>query len=268
MDERPEANRPRLDSAFGRSAGRADLRAYLPAAPAAFLEGAADNPAAGEPEMILLLRNRNASPGLLLRIAKDPRWTRSHEIQKAIVRHPRTPSGIARKRLAALYWRDLIEIASDVRVPPALRHEAESSLVNRLEELTLGERVALARLATRGMIPALRGSKEGRVLRALLDNRKITERDVLGIASRADSPSEFLGSLARHPFWGGRRAVRFVLAGHPRTPVAAALRLLLELSRRDLKKLASDQRVPRIVRVGAERRLAAEASPKDEEGDD
>ncbi len=268
MGQRSEGPRPLLDAAFGRRADRAQLRLWLPTAPAPFLEGAADNPAAGEPEMILLLRNRNASVTLLRKVAKDPRWARSHEISKSLARHPRTPSGLARKLLAQLYWRDLAEIATDVRLPPGLRRQAEGALAARIEELTLGERAALARCASRGMLPSFRSATEGSVLRALLQNRSLTERDVVGIASREEAPGEVLAWLAANPAWGGRRAVRLAIAGNPRTPVSAALRLLLGLPRRDLRKLAGDHRVPRIVRFGAERRLAEAPARGSEDGED
>lgn len=268
MGQRSEGSRPVLDAAFGRCADRAQLRRWLPTAPAPFLEGAADNPCAGEPEMILLLRNRNASVSLLRKVAKDPRWARSHEISKSLARHPRTPSGVARKLLAQLYWRDLAEIASDVRLSPGLRRQAEGALAARVEELTLGERAALARCASRGMLPSFRSTTEGSVLRALLQNRSLTERDVVGIASRQEAPGEILAWLAANPAWGGRRAVRLAIAGNPRTPVSAALRLLLGLPRRDLRKLAGDHRVPRIVRVGAERRLAQAPARGSEDDED
>jgi hypothetical protein len=45
------------------------------------------------------------------------------------------------------------------------------------------------------------------------------------------------------------------LLRNPRTPVHAAMRLLKSMPRRDLKKLGRDDKIPKIVRMGAERRM-------------
>jgi hypothetical protein len=70
-----------------------------------------------------------------------------------------------------------------------------------------------------------------------------------------------LAHLAEHPTWGSRRAVRLSLVGNPRTPIATALRLIEGLSREDLERILHDDQIPRIVRVGAERRLGSAAVP-------
>jgi hypothetical protein len=49
--------------------------------------------------------------------------------------------------------------------------------------------------------------------------------------------------------------VRLALLSNPRTPVPVALQLVEKLSLRDLRQLIKDDKVPTIVRVGADRRL-------------
>lgn len=244
-----------LDARRGRTAPASELRELLSGAPAAYLEGAADNPSLGEDEMVLLLRNRAAAPALLARIARDTRWTRRHEVKRLLVAHPRTPLPLARSLAPHLYWRDLAETAEDVRVSPAVRRQAEEILTLRLQEMALGERIALAHRASRGVIAALRELKDGEVIRALLGNSRLLESDAIRIASRDDAPRDALATLAEHPLWSTRHAVRMAVVLNPRTPVRAALGLVRRMSRHDLSRLARDPRAPRIVRVGAARRL-------------
>ncbi len=267
MGQRHPGSDVPLDAASGRGASRDELRLRLAMAPVPYLEGAVENPEMSEGEMVLLLRNRSITSSLLTRIARDRKWARAYEIKKAVVRHPRTPYSVARNLLSHLYWRDLAEVAGDVRLSPALRRQAESVLAVRLEEMTVGERIALARRASHGIIAALRETGDGRVLRALLENRKLSERDVVGIASGPEVPKEVLGWLAAHPTWSGCHDVRLALAGNPRTPVPAALRLLLQLPRHDLQRIAGDSRVPQLVRVGAERHLVERTATAGEESE-
>ena len=129
-----------------------------------------------------------------------------------------------------------------------------------MEELSLGERVALARRASRGLIGPLIGTHEGPVLRGLLGNVRLVEMEAVRVASCACKQPDLFRHMAGHPKWGMRRSVRLALLRNPRTPVPAALRLVEKLSPRDLRELVKDVKVPRIVRVGADRRLGRKTS--------
>jgi hypothetical protein len=244
-----------LDTAGGRTASAEQLRRHLAGAPPAFLEGALQNPDLGQEELVFLLRNRQAPPRLLLAIGRDPRWTRSYEIKKHLVQHPRLPLSAARNLLPHLFWKDLAELSADPRLHPVARRQAERLISTRLEELSLGERVALARRASRGLIGPLIDTREGPVLRGLLGNTRLVEMEAVRMASCACRSADLFRYLAGHPKWSLRRSVRLALLRNPRTPVAVALRLVEKLSPRDLRELAKDVKVPRIVRVGADRRL-------------
>jgi hypothetical protein len=209
--------------------------------------------------MVLLLRNRQATPRLLLKIGRNPGWTRSYEIKKLLVRHPRLPLVLARGLLPHLFWKELAELSSDPRVHPAVRRQAEQLLAIRLEELSLGERVSLARRASRGLIGPLIETGEGPVLRGLLGNNRLVEMEAVRMASCPCKSPDLFRYLAGHPKWSVRRSVRLALLRNPRTPVPVALRLVGELPRRDLRELVRDVKVPKIVRVGADRRLGGKA---------
>lgn len=239
----------------GRSATLAELRRFLLTAPESFLDGAIDNPKLGDEEMPLLLRNRLASATLLTRIGKDRRWTRNSEVRRLLVQHPQVPLALARILLSNLFWKDLLEVSVNLRVHPVIRRQAERMLQVRVEDLTLGERISLARRAPRAVVAGLIHSDESRLLLSVLGNPTLTERDAVIIAEARKTGGDVLSNLAGHPRWGVRRAVRRALMRNPRTPVPVALRLIGGLPRRDLQELVRDAGVPKIVRVGAERRL-------------
>jgi hypothetical protein len=246
-----------LDAARGRTDSRQDLHRRLPTAPAPYLDGALGNPALDEAGVALLVRNPHALPALLVRVGRSPRWTRHDEVKRGLVRHPRTPLPLARRFLPHLLWLELAEIAAETRLSPVVRRHAEEALKLRLLDLAEGEVVALARRASPGVVAELARSRSSRVLAALFGNPRLRERDVVLIASGVEAPPETLRCLVHHPEWGVRRAVRVALLRNPRTPVAEALRLLARLAEPDLERMVRDEDVPRIVQIGAGRRLAA-----------
>jgi len=247
-----------LGATRGRGDARPELLLRLATAPVPYLEGACSNPDLDEEGVVLLLKNPHATQALLLRVGRTARWTRAYEVKRGLVRHPHAPVPLARRFLPHLLWLDLAEAAADTRLSPPLRRHAEEALKTRLLEMTEGEVIALARRASPGVVAELARSRSSRVLRALLGNPRLRERDVLRIVSGEEAPAETLRQVVHHPEWGVRRAVRVALLRNPRTPVAEALHLVAGLAAPDLERVVRDEDVPRIVQIGAGRRLAAE----------
>jgi len=214
-----------------------------------------ENPELTPRELVLLLRNRQAQPDLLRQVASDREWMRNQEVRRGVVLHPRTPLAVTRNLVPQLYWKELLEVALSPQVNPVARRQAETRLIARVEELAEGERVTLARRASRAVIGVLIGSGSKRELQGLLGNPRLIETDAVRIASRESASPETLALLADHERWGRRRQVRLALIANSSTPVPSALRMLRGLSVQDLRGLLRDEKVPRIVRVGAERLL-------------
>jgi hypothetical protein len=238
----------------GRRASVAQLRRFLPSSPPPFLEGAMDNPGMGRIELALILRNRQTGAALLERIARDRRWVAAYEIQRLLVFHPNAPLTLVRKLTPKLYWKDLAEACDHQRLQPATRRRAEEVLLARVRDLTVGERITLARRASRGVISVLLEGEEPRVIQSLLSNRRLVEAEAERIASNHSASVQLLGQLAVHQ-WGECRSVRMALLRNPRTPIAAALRLVRRLHPRDLPQLTNREEVPAIVRMAAAREL-------------
>jgi len=245
------------DEAPTRENATAALRRALPRAGPAELARALDHPALGVPEMILLLRNTRTASEVLARVAADARWLRHGRVRRLLAAHPNVSPATAGEVLRHLLWNELLEVGAHPRAHPYVRRRAEEMLRARVDELSPGERVSLARRAPRGILSVLIDTDDARVLDSALGNGRLVEADALRIASTRRSPSAVLGRLAVHPRWGARLAVRLALLRNSATPVPAALRLVSELGRRELTRVARDATIPRIVRVAAERRAAA-----------
>jgi len=125
---------------------------------------------------------------------------------------------------------------------------------NRHLDLPLGTRRSAARGADRYKLDRLLHDRDHRVIKVLLDNPRITERDAIRIAAMRPTRPEVLEVVARHTRWSSRYRVRKALACNPATPAPIARRLLPTLMRQDLRHaleagVLPDELVPEVRRM-------------------
>lgn len=194
------------------------------------------------------LRHPFADRELVEAIVARPRLLAAYRLRRDLARHPKTPPVHAMRFVPGLYWRDLVELSLDTRLPPAVRRSAERQVLERLPALSLGERMALARRAGQGLLNQLRHDKHPRVVAALLENPRLTQATVLPLAAAESAPPEILRLVAESRRWGALYTVRLALARNPRTPPVVACGLLAGLRKGDLKAVAAHQRLASQVR--------------------
>lgn len=149
------------------------------------------------------------------------RWVlRRRRVAGLVVRHPACKHHFAWQALPYLGWTDLHEVCRDPRTAPAIRAQAERKLQDRLASMTLGERINLARMASRGVVRAMLGDPEVHCIEALISNPHFTEDEALRLLHANHNPKCLL-ALLRHPNWGRRREVVRAAVRSPRLPRAA-----------------------------------------------
>jgi hypothetical protein len=197
-------------------------------------------------ELLRTIRDPRTTTGAVLSIAEDRRWQTYYKVRQALVFRADLPLPVSMRLLTTLWWRDLARAAEDPRLYPPVRARAEQLLAEQSEELSPGERVSLARIASRALIQRFRDSRDPRVVRALLDNPRLYEEDVLLIARDDGAPAQVLSAVARNPRWGAAYAVKLALAQNPRCPSVDSLRSLRGLSDNDLRLIAASPQTPRL----------------------
>ena len=136
---------------------------------------------------------------------------KSRKVKLGVVEHPRTPRHISIPMVRNLFTFDLMQVALTPVVPADIKIAAEESLINRLERLSQGERLSLARRASGGVAAELLLDPEPRVIHAALENSRLTEAAVI---KSADAPR-----CACSP--GHCRLPSFQMVGGPRGPDSA-----------------------------------------------
>lgn len=212
------------------------------------------------PLALRILRSPFADGPVVQAVAAVTGALRSYDVRLTLARHRHTPRSLAQRMVPGLYWSDLLDVAVDVRTPPAIRRSAERYLAARWATLGTGEKRVIARKAPPALLASAIGPSIGRsdhlVGLALLDNPRLTEGTLVALLRRDAVPPELLAVAAAHRKWGSRYEVRRALAGNRTTPSAVALRLLPHLRRPDQRAVATDPRLAAEVRRRA--RLLAE----------
>ena len=229
--------------ALGEDPNPADLQAFL------------ETHGRDKPRLIEALRR--PLPGRLLEQIGDLRpLSDDARVAGALVQNPRTPLHVSRRLVSGLYWRDLAAAVANPWIAAGLRQRAEALLLEQLREMRLGDRVALARIASVAILRALLAETDARLLEGALFNPRLQESMLLqGLRSDTAHVALF-EAVARSPRWRGTYAVRLELVLHPRTPLPIALAQVTSLVPADLKRLAMARGPHPLVRAAAERALA------------
>ena len=215
-----------------------------------------------ESEHLRLLKRPDLPASEVERILGDREARRFHSVRLAIAAHRNTPRAEAISLVETLFWRGLAFLSTNALVHREVRRAADVALQRRLPEMTLAERVDLARSVGRGTLPAVRQDPDPRVLAALLDNRLAIEADVVAVAASARSAPESLATLAGHPRWRRRTGVRDALLANPGLPGGVAEALLAEATEVELARISERRENPPAIRAAAQTVLAQRRRPE------
>jgi len=138
---------------------------------------------------------------------------------------------------------------------------AEANTGNDYASESVGERCAAARLKNRFKLDRLLHDRDHRVIRILLDNPMLVERDVVKIAAMRPTRPEVLEAVARHRRWASRYAVRKALTCNPHTPPPIARRLVPTLMKQDLRTVLGAATVPAEIRDQVRALLSEQQEP-------
>lgn len=161
---------------------------------------------------------------------------------------------------------------------PALREydrNEEAFTDKKMNALPLGMRRTLTRSRDIDQLARLAHDQDPRVIRELLINPRLTEREALIVASRRPTHERILEQVLASRF-GNRARIRAAVAHNPYAPLTLAVRAMTGLSTVQLKAIADDDKVGDDVRRHARslvvvrqptpaERHATQAAPSDPE---
>ena len=110
---------------------------------------------------------------------------------------------------------------------------------NEYYDIPLGLRRQAARTQDRNVLDRLLHDQNARVIALLLDNPRITERDVVQMAAKRPTRPEILELIAKHHRWSTQYRIRKAIACNPDCSYSLARPLLETLLKQDLQELIS-----------------------------
>lgn len=176
---------------------------------------AAEDPALGEDRALALLKHAELPGPVVEALSKNPAVRDSRRVRLKIVMHQRTPRRVSQSLLRKLYTFDLMQAARTPGVPGDVQRAAEDLLIRKLESVTLGERISLARRSSGRVAAALLIGQPRRVMEIALGNPRLTEALVITALRRPALPPEAVAELAAavaaNDKWMHSREVRLAL---------------------------------------------------------
>ncbi len=225
-----------------------------PDEPADVLARLRDGDELSEGLLIGCLRSPACARELIERLARC-RWVRTmRRVPALLLRQPACPKTFAWEMIPRLGWHELLLVVRDPRTAPSIRRQGERKLSARLKNLTLGERTALARQATRGLIADLLADDSVACVEALLANPQFTEAEAVRLMNLNRNGNCLLAVL-RNPRWGSSRGVINTAVRSGRLPFGVALGLVATLSRARLEELGRAQDLSAELRMAVLRLL-------------
>lgn len=138
--------------------------------------------------------------------------------------------------------------------PPKKKRYSEYDFVEGqvLDDVTLGMKRSLAKGISRDTLDRLLYDPDPHVIRNILNNPKMTERDVLKIASRRPTSGEILTEVFNNKKWGEVYSIKKALVKNPYTPTGLSLGLVNFMLVQDLKEISRDGTIHPAIRGAAD----------------
>lgn len=208
------------------------------------LISAAADPVLTEDLALTLLKRADLPADALQALSRNATVSKFRKVRFALLTHPQTPRHISLPALRHLYTFELMQVALTPVVPADVKRAAEEVLLARLATISSGEKLSLARRASGRVAGELLLDKETRVMRAALENSRLTEAAIVKALARPDSSGVFVDAVSHHPKWSLRREVRLSLLRHEKLALAPALEFARSLPAALLKEILHNSRLP------------------------
>ncbi len=132
---------------------------------------------------------------------------------------------------------------------------ASRSTLSKLLDMSVKEKVFVAMRGSREERGILINSRNRLVMRAVLASPKLNDGEVERFAGSKSVSDEVIRVISGNNKWLRHYPILLAVVQNPKAPVQKAIRLMNQLSRRDINRLSMDRNVNPIIRRQAKNRL-------------
>jgi hypothetical protein len=198
---------------------------------------------------LAFLARRDLPQQALEALAKNGHVMKHRRVIAAVVMHPRTPRHVSIPVARHLYTFELMQIALTPAVAADVKLAVDEIIVTRLEAISAGERLALARRASGRVAAALLLDTEERIVEAALASPFMTEAHIVKALLREEAPEHFVALASRHAKWSLRKDIQIALLRNDKTPLARVLAFAQSLPTQTLRDTLSHTRLSASVKM-------------------
>jgi hypothetical protein len=216
--------------------------------PLEMLARMAADPALTEDLALALLQRGDLEQEVIEEFSKNSSALKSRKVKLAIIAHSKTPRYVSISLLRQLFTFDLMKVLLTPVIAGDIKAAAEEALIKRLESLSPGERMSLARRASGRVAGALLFNTEARVIRTALENPRLTEAIIIKTLMSPSAPAALVQAVCQHPKWSLRRDIRIALLRNDKTPVRLLAEFAQSFSSSQLKEVLQSACLPQAVK--------------------
>jgi hypothetical protein len=198
-------------------------------------------------------------------------------VKIALASHPRTPRHVSVPLARQLYTFEMMRVALSPVVPADVKVAVDDLLISRLNTVTVGERLTLARRASGRVAAALlvdvesgsgktrkddlqddaagkrrkdagADTPELRVMRTALENPRLTEALLINAVLRPGASVALVQAVAGHEKWSLRKEVRAALLRTEHLSLARALEFGCEIPAVLRREILASSRLPEKIK--------------------
>jgi hypothetical protein len=195
-----------------------------------------------EDQALAFLQRKDLSAEMLTSLARNPEAMKSRKVLLAVIAHPRTPHHISVPLLRRVFTFDLMQVALTPVVAADIKRAAEEQILLRIETLSTGEKITLAKRASGRVAAALLSDPDLRVAVPALDNAQLTEAQVVEALMKPRAPALLFELASAHRNWRLRREVQVALLRSEHTPLEHAREFAANCSEELLRDIVPDSR--------------------------
>ena len=199
-----------------------------------------------EDHLLTLLKRRDLSEELIKSVYHYEQNNTSRKIKIALVKNPNAPGSVVLSLLPHLYLFELIGVCFLPGVTPDQKLAAERTIIQRLPQIELGNKITLARRATADVVAAILKQGEPRAIDACLTNPRLREIAIIQFLNSSAPGAETISAVARHSKWQGRPNIRLAILKNRKTPPIWFTLFLPKLRTEELRRLLAGKRLSPI----------------------
>ena len=148
---------------------------------------------------------------------------------------------------------DMLKEEEEVPVGPEEEEKKQKTMLQRLYEMTIAQKVALAAKGNKTIRSQLLKDRNKMVATAAIKNPGINESEVVALAGNRAVCDDVVRIISQNREWTRNYQIKLALCNNPKTPMGMAMRFLPSIRLADLKMMARNKNIPSTLATAAKK---------------